>query len=222
MKKVCILIGEGDSERYFFPKILEKNSFSSLSQKEGLVSIYSKNDVYWFFVYPPHFSTNISGKSRLKTPDTYRQAFSYLKNNLHLVQGNDFEIYLVVLFDTDGASIEDRKNIITKTILDSKVSFDKKIIAPVHFEIESWYFAGLSKSFPHFTNVDNNLDKLLQTDTSNSHTKETFLKYLDQDKFIGTKDMSITIAEYFDNEKAKEYSESFRDFHLFLEDNGIN
>ena len=215
MKKVCLLIGEGDSERYFFPKILERKSFVSLSQKEGQLSIYGKADTYWFFVYPPHFGNDISGKEKLKKPDTYRLASAYVNNNKHLF-GDDYELHLVVVFDTDGASEEERKKEIENAVTASGITLHNKIITPVYLEIESWYFAGVEDSFPYFFNKDTELTKLLSTKTTNEHTKENFRKYIDLDKMIGAKEIAQAISEHFKEDKAQTYSDSFKNFYSLI------
>ena len=66
MKKVCLLIGEGDSERYFLPRLLERRSFESKLLKDGNSSIYSKDEVFWFFPFPPQLGSKVAGKERLK------------------------------------------------------------------------------------------------------------------------------------------------------------
>ena len=95
------------------------------------MSIYGKADTYWFFVYPPHFGNDISGKEKLRKPDTYRLASAYVNNNKHLF-GDSYELHLVVIFDTDGADEEARKKEIEDAVTSSNISFHKKIIAPVH------------------------------------------------------------------------------------------
>jgi len=220
MKKVCLLIGEGDSERYFFPKILERKSFVSLSPKEGHLSIYNKADTYWFFVYPPHFGNDISGKEKLRKPDTYRLASAYVNNNKHLF-GDSYELHLVVIFDTDGVSEGQRKKEIEDAVTSSNIPFHNKIITPVHLEIESWYFAGIENNFPYFFNQGSELTKLLSTKTSNEHTKENFHKYINLDKMIGAKDIAQAIAEHFKEEKAQTYSDSFKNFFSLITKSGL-
>lgn len=219
MKKICLLIGEGTSERYFFPKILEKKSFVSRSPKEGQLSIYNKGDVYWFFAYPPHFGTDVSGQSRLRKPQTYNLASIYVNNHDHLYGGGD--LHLIALFDTDGSSDEEKMRAIKNAISESRIVLAKQIISPVHVEIESWYFAGLDINFPYFINKDSELEKLLSSKTSPKHTKENFLKYIDMNQMIGAKDIAQAVAEHFDERKALTLSVSFQKFLFFVEENNL-
>ena len=221
MRQVCLFIGEGDSERYFFPKILETKEFVSLNQKQGIISIYQKEDIFWFFPFPPNLGNHISGKERLKKPETYRLASLYAKNCAYLF-GEQYEIHLVVIFDTDGASSEDRKKNIMEAINKSGVDFKKIIIKPVFVEIESWYLAGLEEDFPFFIqNKKSEITKFISSETSMEHCKEKFNDLIDLDKLIGATDISQAVAENFNEEKAIKYSKSYKDFNNELRRNGF-
>src|SRR3989338_5144891 len=182
MKRICLLIGEGDSERYFFPKILERKSFKSLSLKEGSLSIYNKEDVYWFFPFPPNLGVRMSGKGRLKKSTTYTLAHSYIQTNKHIFSGDNHEIHLIAMFDTETeeAEISATRYDIGRAITTSGREFSSVTILPIAVQIESWYLAGLENTFPYFLKKDDSdLCRLLSTKTSNRHNKANFERHID-------------------------------------------
>ncbi|MEI6480540.1 MAG: hypothetical protein WCO12_03425 [bacterium] len=224
MIKVCLLVGEGDSERYFFPSFLEGFGFSDLSQKTTPSTFLKKDDIYWFFPFPPGLDKCKSGKKKLKTVDTYQLAHHMLINGLKpLTNGERIEIYLIVPFDTDGGDAGLRKKEIEEVISQSNVSVHKKFVNEIEVEIESWYFAGLTEKFPFFQDCNNaELVKLVNSKTDKyKHTKEDFKKFVDLDEVRGSSDLAKKAATHFDIEKACKHSRSFNDFYSNLVKEGL-
>lgn len=212
MTKVCLLIGEGKSERYFFPKFLERKSFLPLNDKGGAMSILKKDDVYWFFPFPPNLGLLASGKSRLRSPDTYRIANTYIGSNKYFLP-ETYEYHLIVVSDTDGGDWGTRCSEIKDAIRDSRVPFNEVHVFPIRVEIETWYFAGLDDSFPHFVNPnDAELCRLLNLKSCGLHTKEAFEKHINQDQIVGATALAVAVADNFKEEKAKAHSDSFNEF----------
>jgi hypothetical protein len=221
MSKVCLLIGEGDSERYFVPCLLEGLGFVPLKEKKDTSTIYSKDDVFWFFPFPPNLGQNIAGGERLKQQDTYRLASEYLKNNSYLWTDNP-EIYLIVLYDTDCLNENQPKCLdISNAVAGSRIRVKEYKIFPVILEIESWYFAGLTTNFPYFRDNRNaELVKLLGSKATHNHNKEKFKEHI-ADTMIGSKDISINVAKHFDHKEGCIFSESYTSFFKYLKDNNL-
>ncbi len=214
MTKIGLLIGEGKSERYFFPNLLVKKGYADLALKSPANGFYSKDDTYWFFPFPPGATkiNNQEGKTRLHSHETYREAY-YMLENMAKALGLEepFEVHLIVFFDTEGGDFNGCKTDIENAIDHCKMPFATKHLQEVEPEIEGWYAAGLTEAFPHFHKAltAEDIRKFLYPEKSKGHPKEVFERTVDHSTLIGAQDVAVVVVEHFDEEKACENSSTF-------------
>jgi hypothetical protein len=224
MIKIAVLIGEGQSEREFFPHLLKRKGFEDLSEKQGASGLYQNGDTYWFFPFPPGLGMikNDTGCGRLSKKETYRMAFTILENQIHSLD-NEREIYLIVPFDTDGSNqegITKSKESIENAIKEAHLNITNQHIQCVEVELETWFLAGLDETYPYF-NTKTPDKKLLYPDRDIFHPKERFLGIIDNEILISSQDISKSVAEFFNEAKAIDHSPTFSQFYKQLQTFGL-
>lgn len=221
--KLCIIIGEGDSERRFLPPLIVKEAqFCALADKDPW--IYQKGDVFWFFPFPP--AKIHGGKSRLSEKVTYRTANNIVENSKSTVYPKcTAEIHYIILADLDGCDSKSRKKkieSITSAFKDSGVSHASFKVLIVEKVIECWYFAGLREDFPHFQkNKLEEVKKHLRNDPEKIHEPKKTLHSLLKEEHRGAIKVANIVGTNFDLAKAVEKSKSFKCFWEEVKSKGL-
>lgn len=226
MTKICLLIGEGKSERYFFPRLIQKKGYKDLTLKSAANSLYSKDGVCWFFPFPPGSGKikNQEGKARLRNHEVYKEAYFLLEN---IAKGLELtfplEVHLVICFDTEGGNFEGCKTDIQNALKQANMPFTSVHLQEVHPELEGWYAAGLLSTFPHFFKhkTSAEIEKFLHPDREVGCTKEVFKDHIDHNDLIGVEGVAIAVIEHFDEDKAQEHSNTFKGLKDKLNELGL-
>jgi len=224
MTKLCVLIGEGPSERYFLPSLLEhKLGFAPLAEKSP--HLFQKGEeLFWFFPFPPESTTPEGGKSRLRKTETYRTANVVIENKSYIFTGTPEVHYRIitdhVFTDKNGQNV--KKAEIEKALGDSGVPFAGCRVDIVENEIESWYFAGLNEAFPYINKNEQALLRILlgQEPERISNPKEQMKKVLSAEA-QGAIKLAGVMGEHFDIDQAKTKSQSFNAFINALHADGL-
>ncbi len=213
MIRLCILIGEGLSERHFLPSLLESQmGFLPLSEKNP--SFLKKNDeLFWFFPFPPKTTTPSGGKARLMRTETYRIADSIIQNNISLFNEQP-EIHYRVMVDhafSDPEGQERRRREIEEAIKKSGISYSSSDVVIVENEIECWYFAGIKEDFPYLS--DRTLLKQLQAlGSTRIPDPKGHIKKVLSTEMHGAIKRANAVGKHFDISKALKESASFSRF----------
>lgn len=219
MNRVCIFIGEGISERYFLPSLLQNQlGFKPLFPKVD--HLYTKDEkIFWLLPFPPKSTIPIGGRDRLFNTQTYKDCCAMHAGNSHLF-GNHCVDYRI-LIDSDGGNIEKRK----KQVARVQRSFKKggKLVNScqilfVENEIENWYFAGLTTKFPYFKVNEPLVTRLLaERPEQIIEPKDKLASILNFDSRNDAIKLAQVVGEYFDIERAIQRSSSFKAFYKSLE-----
>jgi hypothetical protein len=214
MTKIGLLLGEGKSERYFFPGFLQKRGYVDLALKSTTNGFYQKDDVYWFFPFPPGSGKikNQEGKTRLRNHEIYREAY-YMLLNMAKALGLEepFEVHLTIFFDTEGGDFSGCKTDIENALDHCKIPFATIHLQEVEPELEGWYAAGLQSDFPHFQKrlSEKELSDFLYPERSAGHSKEVFERHVDHTELVGKQDVALVVVQHFDEDKARKHSVTF-------------
>jgi|GEM_PF-4608530 len=175
MCRVCVLVGEGKSEKSFFSSLLLNQFNFKETEQKGCILYQSKedNDLFWLFPIPSIGQTHKGGKKMLEKKETYIISKTIVNNNKRFF-GNNPEIFYRIATDTDGGApkkITTRENAIKKAIDKANLDYiDFKILFS-NLEIESWFIGGLTTSFPSVKN--NDTTKTLIAQSNSEITKKT-------------------------------------------------
>lgn len=222
MVNYSILVGEGKSERFFFPSLLQNSfGFQPLSQKNSYLLVNPKTEKAWLCPFPPGKAAK-EGKSRLYLSETYRIANAIMKSNQHhILQKGYVKKHLRVLHDIDVKSdvhVKKCEKKITDAYDESRCHFESFDIVFVCHEIESWYLAGLSADFHLFDQKkeDQIISVLKKNPDSIIGVKEVFYNLLE--KGCSPSFLAVECGLHFSVEKAIKKSESFAKFIYSLEE----
>lgn len=225
MTKVCILVGEGTSERYFFPSLLISSfNFVELQDKQGYILFNQELNVYWFFL--PPMVCKRTGKSKLYSHETYRIADDTVENHAHLMSDTKLSKYYAILHDAD---INDPRHL-SRCEKSVKTAFKKSGIVVknvdihfVHIEIESWFIAGLDVAFPYFDKKKNKeVKRLLSMNPDDILLpKEKLDNVLSADLKSAVKKIATECGKYLDIKRAQKKSPSFSNFISKLMQKGL-
>lgn len=222
MSKVCILIGEGKTERYFLPSLLEHQfGFSPLSEKAP--HLYQKGEgLFWFFPFPPLATNPEGGKSRLGRTDTYRLANIVIRNDTYIFGVGAETHYRIIVDhthgDVDGQNVQ--KEHIGNAIKTSGIPFTGHRVNIVENEMESWYFAGLKDDCPFISNPSG-YRSLVAKEPERISDPKTHIASLLSAEARGTIKMAEIMGRHFDVAHARERSASFNEFIAGLEEDGL-
>lgn len=152
MARVCVLIGEGKSEKAFFSSLLvNKFSFQETDSRNCIAYQSTKDeDLFWIFPVRSYGITHRGGCHTLQESRTFQDAQSTIRNFKWLF-GENPEIYYRTLVDTDNKSdteVKDRCDEIIKAASNIKLNCVNHLVFVTHIEIESWFLAGITKDFP--------------------------------------------------------------------------
>jgi hypothetical protein len=103
MKKLCVLIGEGKSEKSFLISLIQhKFNFSSAdSYKNSILYKSLDENIYWVFPVPAMGITHNGGCNALCKQKPYKDSSGIIKNFFWLL-GSDVEIFYYILADIDN------------------------------------------------------------------------------------------------------------------------
>lgn len=225
MSRVCIVIGEGESERYFIPSMLEnKLGFTSLTDK-GVSSLFQKGEeLFWFLPFPPSSTSPEGGKARLIKTKTYRTANAIIRNQAYLC-GENPEIYYRILVDHNHGDIEGQKKKcedIGKAFVDSGVTHAGYRVDVVENELECWYFAGMTENFPYLERGKaSDLQLLLNSEPERISDPKGHLRRILAAETHGAIKMAEIMGKHIDMVQAREKSASFNTFITNLESDGL-
>lgn len=219
MNKVCIFLGEGESERYFFPSLIcHKFKFVNLEEKSP--ALFQKADTLWFFPFPPG-NCGSKGKLRLIQPQTYKIINTIISQHKYAL-GQEYSLHYLILHDADQMNAEAKKKKITQVqeaIHKSKIDYSSKKVLLVEKEIESWYIAGLDPKFPYFNKIYKPNAEIFNKKIENIPSPKRFIKSYIQESYHGTTLLGQTVGEYFNIDLAKRRSLSFKSFLEYLQNN---
>lgn len=174
MNKVCIIIGEGKTERSFYPSLIRnKFDFEPIEAKRPIIYKSRKNDSLYCVIAQPSLGvTHSGGINMLEDKGTYIKSDTIITNYKRIL-GNNPELSYVIITDTDGrkaSELVNREKLINDAVCNSGIVYANKNILFAKREIESWFIAGLNYKFPHIGNLPNrSLDKLLSLNPEDIH-----------------------------------------------------
>ncbi|OGZ06733.1 MAG: hypothetical protein A3C93_02610 [Candidatus Lloydbacteria bacterium RIFCSPHIGHO2_02_FULL_54_17] len=219
MTNLCVLIGEGPSERHFLPSLLQsKLGFLPLEEKSP--HLFQKGEgLFWFFPFPPLATNPEGGKARLRRTETYRMANAVIENKKYIY--GDAEVHYRVIVDhifTDKVGQQTKKEEIEAALRSSGVPFAGCRVDVVENEIECWYFAGLNEHFPYLNRSENAAFKrLLGEEPERISDSKGNIKTILSPDVHGAIKMAEVMGRHFDIEKARTKSPSFNAFIASLE-----
>jgi len=226
MSKVCVLIGEGKSEKAFFPSLLvNKLSFQEAQDKNCIVYQSKKNpDLFWIFPVPSFGPTHQGGFRMLQEKDIYVDCKYIVKNHKHLF-GDNPDIHYRIIVDTDNHSqeiVQDRIQKISDALSQADLGSATKKIYPINVEIETWFMAGIKQDFPFLHDI-NRVRKILALDDIEilNEPKKELDSILEKSIAGNTQRIGRDIGEYFHVEQAKLKSKSFNMLFVSLETDGL-
>lgn len=148
--RVCIIIGEGKSERTFLPSLLmEKFNFHAYNEKNCILYQLADSDLYWIFPFPSLGQIHQGGWKKLQNEDTYIKAKTVVDCNRHIFGEYPLRHYRIIT-DTDNLnnqSLRERVEVMENALKKTGIFSDSKICL-ANNEIESWFIAGLTKENP--------------------------------------------------------------------------
>lgn len=222
MAKVCFVLGEGGSEREFFPSLLQNKFGFEEYEWVKYPYIFLKDDVWWVMTFPPNIS-NRDGVGRLLVPDTYKELMAYKIAHMHHF-GDDPEVHYLVLMDgdhVDDSGIDNKRGKVVD--ISSPILQKDPIVHLPKGEIENWFVAGLEEDFPYFDDKKKSeVRKLLKCDIENCIDCKEKLDEVLKDEISGLR-MRIAqeVGQHFVLDKAKSTSKSYRQFIEDLQERGL-
>ena len=148
MAKVCFVLGEGGSEREFFPALLKHQFGFGESEYLKYPYIFQKGDVWWL-MFPSNI-VNYKGAGSLHQLDTYKSLAAFRDSHLQYF-GHSPELHYLVIRDGDYSPQANRDNLASeiKALANPVLKTDPQVYVPFG-EIENWYIAGLDNTFSYF------------------------------------------------------------------------
>ncbi len=148
MAKVCFVLGEGGSEREFFPALLKHQFGFKESEYLKYPYIFQKGDVWWL-MFPANI-TNYNGAGSLHLLDTYKSLAAFRDSHLQYF-GSGPELHYLVIRDGDYSPQTKRDDFVSKikALANPVLKIDPHVHVPFG-EIENWYIAGLDDNFSYF------------------------------------------------------------------------
>lgn len=224
MSRVCVLIGEGISERYFLPSLLQ-HQYNFTSQADKHPHVYKKQeDLFWFFPFPPGSSTPEGGKDRLRKTNTFRIANAMVDSHSYLF-GNAPQIHYQVIVDHqhgDDAGQRAKKADIENAIKTSGILYAGHKVSIVENEIECWYFAGMSEDFPYINRSRlSEFRSLMAMRPESISNPKAHMKGILSEELHGPIKMAEAMGQYMNLQQARERSASFHSFLAPLEAEGL-
>lgn len=148
MAKICFVLGEGGTEREFFPALLKSGFGFGEHEYLKYPYIFTRDDIWWI-MFPANIA-HYNGCARLHVAETYKDLTAFRDAHLHHFGPNP-EIHYLVIRDGDYADEGKRQEWESEIRAVSQPILKKDPIIHVPFgEIENWFFAGLNENFPHF------------------------------------------------------------------------
>jgi hypothetical protein len=226
MKKLCVLIGEGKSEKSFLISLIQhKFNFSSAdSYKNSILYKSLDENIYWVFPVPAMGITHNGGCNALCKQKPYKDSSGIIKNFFWLL-GSDVEIFYYILADIDNrteAQLHDFSEKIKKAFYDSH-SLHKSIeIIFSRKEIEAWFLSGLNKDFPYLISDEKFQSiEIIPNFENISKTKELLDSVLKREISGNRQYIGNLFGEYLDISKAISKSPSINCFFESLKRNGL-
>lgn len=225
MTRVCVLIGEGKSEKAFFSSLLMHKLGFTESESKNCITYQSVDDpdLYWIFPIPSYGSTHKGGCDLLEEKGTYIKCKTIVANYKWLF-GNNPEIHYKIITDSDNESqqlLDARKGRIKSAFDSASVTCVSDHIGIVHIEIESWFIAGLDLSFPYLKNqnlarklIAENVDTLLEP-------KERLDEILVDSVSGDRQRIGADFGEHINMPQAEQKSQSFKLFISNLKTNNL-
>lgn len=222
MDKVCFVVGEGGSERYFLASLLEhQRQFQEYEYlKNGY--IYQKENVFWVLNSPPDICSR-TGESRVISGDTYNSLRAQECAHAYCFS-EPYEPHYLIIRDGDHAPENIRQEMVRDILAVSQPVLPKEpIIQMPTGVIENWFFAGLTEDFEHFkTKEKQNACALLREDVDNIANAKERLDNVLVDRLSGLrKIIGNEIGSVFDVELASQRSGTFNDFWEELDRLGL-
>lgn len=227
-KKVCVIIGEGKSEKVFLSSLLVNKLDFEESETKGCIVFNSKKDpnLFWIFPFPSCGINHKGGYSKLQQVETYIACKIAIINKSFLL-GNHPKLYYRIITDTDNDSVkmvDDKCKKINEAIEKSGVPREDCKINLANIEIESWFIAGLD----------------VNSELINSHKKkqaEALVNSVDIESIIDPKEKLDDVlndvisgnrqsigngfGEHIDIEQALIKSKSFKNFYEGLKKDNL-
>lgn len=226
MAKVCVLIGEGKSEKAFFSSLLlNQLHFEEVTEKNCIVYKSKKDsDLFWIFPIPSYGVSHKGGYKMLQKTHTYIDCKTIVHNHKYFF-GDNPDIHYRILTDTDNnnkENVKQRKAIIKKAFLGAKTQHKDYKIFPANIEIESWFIAGLTNNFPFIGDI-NAAKKIIQSTNAETYInpKETLDLILEKRLSGNRQIIGRDFGEHINIKQALLKSNSFSDFFYSLLDDEL-
>jgi hypothetical protein len=221
MTRVCVLIGEGKSEKAFFSSLLLNQLDFEEVEEKNCITYCSKKDpnLFWIFPIPSYGASHKGGYKMLQKEDSYITSKVIVRNNQWRF-GTDAEIVYCIVTDTDNKSEEILKKRLKKmddAILKAKIQCKSYHINLTNIEIESWFMAGLALSFPSIADIPG-ANKIIGTPNAEiiTNPKEALDQILEKRIAKRRQIIGRDFGEYLNFTQARAKSKSFSDFINFL------
>lgn len=226
MTKVCVLIGEGKSEKAFLTSLLvHQYDFQEYTEKNCILyQSVLQPDLFWIFPVPTFGQTHRGGVSALYQPDTYIKAKSIVNNHKSFLFGLDAEVSYRILTDTDDLNEElkkEREDRILCAVSDANVGALNVKVYFARREIEAWFLAGATSAYP-LLKTGTSVNKLLAIDPeSHIDAKAALDSILDSSVAGQLTKIATDFGEFIDVPLALSCSDSYRDMMQSLHDDGF-
>lgn len=220
MVRVCVLIGEGKSEKAFLSSLLlHQFNFEEVEQK-NCISFRSRDDenLFWIFPVPSYGPSHEGGFKMLQKKDPYI-ASRTIVNNYSWLFGSHPAIFYNIVTDTDNLSEVDLRNRIDKIEKAVSGAGIASRINLSNIKIESWFLAGLTMSFPSLRpDVNARIDEVIRISDAETITNpKEFLDSILEERISGNRQsIGRDFGEYIDYNQATERSRSFLKFYTEL------
>jgi hypothetical protein len=222
MDKVCFIIGEGGSERYFIASLLQDQLvfYEPEDLKGGF--IYKKQNIYWVLNSPPEICAK-SGKSRVVSANTYTALKGQEYSHRHCFS-DVYEPHYVVIRDGDSANDEARTRMVREiSAIAQPVLKQLPVIHTPKHTIENWFLAGLTEEFEHFVKSEAvRIGRTLRGDVENLFNAKDLLDEFLSDRLSRQRIIiGAEVGAVFNINQAIERSPTFRNFWTDLGDLGL-
>lgn len=221
MAKVCFVLGEGGSEREFFPALLKHQFGFGESEYVKYPYIFQKGEVWWL-MFPANIA-NYNGAGSLHVLDTYKSLAAFRDSHLRYF-GDSPTLHYLVLRDGDYTPQESRDALVADIkAMASPVLKTEPIVCVPYGEIENWYIAGLDRTFPYFDpRKITEVDKLLSCDSELCHQSKERLDNVLRSDVAGQRIfIAQEVGSVFSVDDARKKSTSFNFLLSELESQGL-